>query len=662
MPMLYIRHWSLKYYNHVLLPRRIRAAGTAIIDHQQLSGFSGAIPKREPEKRVADTRRPPLLRKIELERLDAVRSHWGQGNRDFRRATLRGQRRPSTEIQQARQYKLDVIQQPRQARMCGSGDKADRRPIDPPPLLRLRVRKSSTARARTNQRAKRSQPVKSANQLTAVAASASTSSGDSSVSSRASGSNESGAAIQTRKAVSDDDDDDDENYTAPRLSHTLFCFASLVGEFDDAELYLLGKSRSKYVTGSVVSSLFHLKDQSCFVFPDLSIRTEGRWRFKMSLYEIQEDGVRYCTSVFTDTFQVYSSKRFPGMGKSTELSKSVAQQGLRLRIRRPGANREEEGEDEDAKEDPELTTTSSSRKRKVSDDNPNLTQPKSGKLTSAYQSYNELNVQRRSPTLSQLSSPAVSPGSMHHNQVPDSVQHYRTYPGALYEPPHYAPGQPPHEPTHARPQTSPAHYSHNRGVMTMAPLPSAPSHRPDYYQRSYSSEDRIRSGVPSPRLPDYRPTMRSPQMPAEGASRQADYFQPYSYHQPYHQQQLTLHSQHWSQPHHTSMDPSRPFQSPPLVRVATKSPEQTAAQTLAGIKSTSPTMSGDRVTSSPRLDEAHHDTGAGTTKRDNGEADANAAEDADRERKNSTGRGSLADLLGEGTPTVKQTEDVFFFD
>jgi len=64
-------------------------------------------------------------------------------------------------------------------------------------------------------------------------------------------------------------------------------FASLVPENSEEELYELA-GKNKHVAGNVVSSLFHLRDQSCFVFPDLSVRTEGRWRFKMSMYEIVE--------------------------------------------------------------------------------------------------------------------------------------------------------------------------------------------------------------------------------------------------------------------------------------------------------------------------------------------------------------------------------------
>lgn len=80
----------------------------------------------------------------------------------------------------------------------------------------------------------------------------------------------------------------DSDFVCPTLTHTLFCFASLVAGDNDDDIFAVTGSKSKHVTGSVVSSLFHLRDQSCFVFPDLSCRAEGTFRFKMSLYELVE--------------------------------------------------------------------------------------------------------------------------------------------------------------------------------------------------------------------------------------------------------------------------------------------------------------------------------------------------------------------------------------
>jgi hypothetical protein len=59
-------------------------------------------------------------------------------------------------------------------------------------------------------------------------------------------------------------------------------FASLAKPDDDSELHFLKDGKTQCTTGSVVSSLYHLKDPEnnneeagVFVFPDLSVRTEG---------------------------------------------------------------------------------------------------------------------------------------------------------------------------------------------------------------------------------------------------------------------------------------------------------------------------------------------------------------------------------------------------
>ncbi|ORX80294.1 hypothetical protein K493DRAFT_191253, partial [Basidiobolus meristosporus CBS 931.73] len=92
-------------------------------------------------------------------------------------------------------------------------------------------------------------------------------------------------------------------------------------------------------TGSLVSSLYHLKDVNnsdggFFVFPDLSVRMEGRYRLKFTLFEIVGMEVFFCRSICSDVFTVYSAKRFPGMEESTFLSRSFADQGLKIRIRK----------------------------------------------------------------------------------------------------------------------------------------------------------------------------------------------------------------------------------------------------------------------------------------------------------------------------------------
>ncbi|ORX44616.1 hypothetical protein DM01DRAFT_1386849 [Hesseltinella vesiculosa] len=171
---------------------------------------------------------------------------------------------------------LALRQQPKQSRMCGIGEKADRRPIDPPPIVQLQVIDSSL-------------PVMEAKSF-----------------------------LQ---------------------NPYYFMYASLMASDFDEEVHLLRDGKTRSTTGSVVSSLYHLKDTDntdagFFVFPDLSVRIEGRYRLKLSLFEIIGKEVYHCKSIVSDQFVVYSAKKFPGMEESTLLSRTFADQGLKIRIRK----------------------------------------------------------------------------------------------------------------------------------------------------------------------------------------------------------------------------------------------------------------------------------------------------------------------------------------
>lgn len=98
-----------------------------------------------------------------------------------------------------------------------------------------------------------------------------------------------------------------------------------------------------------------------FIFPDLSVRHEGKYRLSFSLYEELRDPkdadaeasaqdqalagagislvganafVYFRLEVKSEPFTVYSAKKFPGLTESTQLSRVVADQGCRVRIRR----------------------------------------------------------------------------------------------------------------------------------------------------------------------------------------------------------------------------------------------------------------------------------------------------------------------------------------
>ena len=110
------------------------------------------------------------------------------------------------------------------------------------------------------------------------------------------------------------------------------------------------------LTGTPVAGMVFLDRPSpagYFIFPDLSVRHEGKYRLSFSLYEELKDAkdqdkdsdpskpngagdahVTHRLEVKSVPFTVYSAKKFPGLTESTALSRMVAEQGCRVRIRR----------------------------------------------------------------------------------------------------------------------------------------------------------------------------------------------------------------------------------------------------------------------------------------------------------------------------------------
>ncbi|KAL1918122.1 uncharacterized protein VTP21DRAFT_3388 [Calcarisporiella thermophila] len=91
--------------------------------------------------------------------------------------------------------------------------------------------------------------------------------------------------------------------------------------------------------GSVVSTLHKLKDignadGGFFVFPDLTISLEGKYRLKFNLYCVTSNEAVYLKTVHSDPFIVYNSKEYPGMCEPTFLTRAFSDQGLKLRIRK----------------------------------------------------------------------------------------------------------------------------------------------------------------------------------------------------------------------------------------------------------------------------------------------------------------------------------------
>ncbi|KAF8214461.1 hypothetical protein K438DRAFT_880409 [Mycena galopus ATCC 62051] len=135
-----------------------------------------------------------------------------------------------------RQYELSIWQEPRQARMCGIGGKADRCPIDPPVIVQLRVVDPAAS---------------SSSSLRASSAGPSSPSRDC----------ENGPQ---NSAHADSDDPPYTNLASYAQSFLqnryYFMFALLAKPDDDTELHWHKDGHTRCTSGSVVNSLYAFKD------------------------------------------------------------------------------------------------------------------------------------------------------------------------------------------------------------------------------------------------------------------------------------------------------------------------------------------------------------------------------------------------------------------
>ncbi|PUU77611.1 velvet factor-domain-containing protein, partial [Tuber borchii] len=166
-------------------------------------------------------------------------------------------------------YELHIRQGPERARIAGVKEK-DRKPVDPPPIIQLKIR---------------------------------------------------------------DDTDPAQNYLQ---SPYYFMCTNLYSSMHDSPSPI---PPHQALAGTLVSSLHRLKDidnsdGGFFVFGDLSVKIEGEFRLRFSLFEMLKNEVVHIKSITSDPFTVYAAKNFPGMSESTFLSRSFGDQGVRLRIRK----------------------------------------------------------------------------------------------------------------------------------------------------------------------------------------------------------------------------------------------------------------------------------------------------------------------------------------
>ncbi|PVU90245.1 hypothetical protein BB561_004966 [Smittium simulii] len=188
---------------------------------------------------------------------------------------------------------LAIVQQPIRCCVAEPGEK-QRRPIDPPPILKIITKVPDDA-----------------NYIEFI---------------------NSNAVIVHVNLISIDTEENIDYITNPEVLGSSSAFNSF------------WKDHGRILTGGLTSSAHLVKgisnEKECyFVFPDLYIASEGTFRLKFSLIIIPSNSEQHSSSfhiqhqVCSESFVVYSPNNFPGVDESTELSKSLALQGVGIPIR-----------------------------------------------------------------------------------------------------------------------------------------------------------------------------------------------------------------------------------------------------------------------------------------------------------------------------------------
>ncbi|KAF1972404.1 hypothetical protein BU23DRAFT_569189 [Bimuria novae-zelandiae CBS 107.79] len=179
-------------------------------------------------------------------------------------------------------YELVVRQQPIAARACGFGER-DRRVIDPPPIIQLKV---------TN--------------------------------------------------AQNEPEEEELRYSLNVVHCTLW---NAEGTSEETALIQPDRRTTRRLMGQLVASPSVAKDEhdneGCFFcFPDLSCRTNGRYRLRFVLMRIDPMNLHVggfspiLTEVLSDVFTVYTAKDFPGMRPSSALTRALKLQGCNIQVKK----------------------------------------------------------------------------------------------------------------------------------------------------------------------------------------------------------------------------------------------------------------------------------------------------------------------------------------
>ncbi|KAK5708285.1 hypothetical protein LTR97_000825 [Elasticomyces elasticus] len=188
-------------------------------------------------------------------------------------------------------YELSIRQQPVAARACGFGER-DRRVIDPPPILELKITDKEGAPRQDH-----------------------------------------GCMLALHCTLMTEDGTQDDTAVQPTEPNT---------------------QATRRLMGTLVASPYEAKDEysragTFFVFPDLSCRSPGKYRLRFKLVRIDfsamHPGMQSPTvaGALTDVFAVFTAKDFPGMRASSSLLKALRRQGLNVGVKKGSEARKGKG-------------------------------------------------------------------------------------------------------------------------------------------------------------------------------------------------------------------------------------------------------------------------------------------------------------------------------
>ncbi|KAI8926820.1 velvet factor-domain-containing protein [Entophlyctis helioformis] len=216
-------------------------------------------------------------------------------------------------------YEMVVRQQPQRARMCGFSNARDRRLLNPPLILQVTMHDGNNNRH-----------LVSMDRSPYLICHASLWSAD--------GRHHYSAVLNPRSSsatpVAFKEDIESRTAMGPLANERSLNAAGVVITDANSDQFcevLVGNPISK------CSVLFDLDDTQgmFFVFPDLGVRSPGRYTIKCSVIDLDMTNPVFSAvgCVFTNTFEVFSPKNFPGSVESTLLCKAFARQGVLLHVR-----------------------------------------------------------------------------------------------------------------------------------------------------------------------------------------------------------------------------------------------------------------------------------------------------------------------------------------